>query len=81
MPAADDWLSTKTASPAPRKSYLVASDVVGVIMDVAWFEGPRIGGGLWWIMANAEFPSGAITHFAPLNGPATSVVGLTGKAV
>lgn len=67
MSAAEDWISTKVASPIPRKPYLVATQSVGVIADVAWFEGPRAGGGLWWVMTNADFPASAVTHFAALN--------------
>lgn len=69
MPAADDWISIKVASPIPGQSYLVASEVVGIVMDVAFFTGPRPGGGLWWTMTNAEFPSTAITHWAALREP------------
>jgi hypothetical protein len=67
--AADDWIETKKASPIPGRPYLVASRQVGTVMDVAFFEGPRPSGGLWWIMSNAEFPSSAVTHWAPLNEP------------
>ena len=65
--ATDEWLSTRIASPMPRRPYLVASQVIGEVMDVAFFEGPRPSGGLWWVMTNTEFPSTAITHFAALN--------------
>ena len=70
MQAAEDWIEMKLASPLPGHSYLVASEVVGPVMDVAFFTGARPGGGLWWTMTNAEFPSTAITHFAALVGPA-----------
>ena len=69
MSAAEDWIATKVASPVPGKPYLVASKAVGVVMDVAFFEGPRPSGDLWWIMTNAEFPSTAVTHFAALIEP------------
>ncbi len=68
MNAAENWISTKVASPMPKRTYLVASQQVGEVQDVAFFEGPRPAGGLWWIMTNTEFPSVSITHFAALNG-------------
>ena len=67
MFAAEEWLSLKIASPVPRRAYLVASESIGSVLDVAFFEGPRPSGGLWWIMTNVEFSSSAVTHFAPLN--------------
>ena len=67
--AAEDWISIKVASPVPRKPYLVAAQSVGVIADVAWFEGLRAAGGLWWVMTNADFPASAVTHLAALNMP------------
>jgi hypothetical protein len=67
--AADDWLSLKVASPMPGRCYLVAAEIVGTVMDVAWFEGPRPQGGLWWVMGGIEFPHAAIRYFAPLNPP------------
>ena len=69
MTAAEDWIEIKRASPIPGRSYLVASWAVGATMDVAFFTGPRPGGGLWWTMTNAEFPSSAVTHFAALHEP------------
>lgn len=69
MQATENWIEMKRASPLPGRSYLVASEVVGIVMDVAFFTGARPGGGLWWTMTNAEFPSAAITHWATLVEP------------
>ncbi len=67
--AAENWIKIKEATPIPWRSYLVASETVGTVMDVAFFTGPRPSGGLWWTMTNAEFPSTAISHWAALVEP------------
>ncbi len=64
-----EWFDLKKVSPIPRRSYLIASKTVGTVMDVAFFEGPKPSGGLWWILGDIELSSSSITHFAALNEP------------
>lgn len=73
--AAEEWYDINVCCPIPGRSYLVASRGVGIVMDVAFFTGPKPGGGLWWTMANIEFQSSAITHWAALIGPETPELG------
>lgn len=67
--AAEEWHETRRVTPLPGRTYLVATRGVGVVMDVAFFSGPRPDGGLWWVMTNADFPSSAVTHWAVLVEP------------
>ena len=53
----------------PGRSYLVVTEIVGTVMDVAFFNGVRSGGGLWWTMGNIDFPSSTVAYWAYISEP------------
>lgn len=53
--------------PEVGASYLIEAEYgAGVVHDVAFYQGKRPDGSLWWVMGNVEIDSRCITHFAEI---------------
>ena len=63
------WYGLKKASPLPGRSYLVASESIGTVYDVAFFNGKSASGGLWWTLTDIDFPANLITHWCYIENP------------
>lgn len=63
-----DWKRISTL-PTTGKSYLVRTVAVGPVYDVAFFNGKRSDGSLWWTLGNVDIDAKSITHWADINEP------------
>jgi hypothetical protein len=63
-----DWQKIRKP-PEPGKSYLVRATAVGPIYDVAFFNGRRPDGSMWWTLGNIDLDARSITHWADINEP------------
>jgi len=60
---------TKNTLPEPGRSYLIRTLSVVPVYDVAFFQGRRSDGALWWVVTNVDIDPGSITHYAEIEEP------------
>lgn len=59
--------------PKPGRSYLIRTEAVGPVYDVAFYNGLRKDGSHWWTLTNIEIDARSITHWAEINEPGDEV--------
>ena len=63
------WTRVTSAIPDLGRSYLVRAEAVGPVYDVAFFNGTRKDGSLWWTLGNVDIDAKSITHWAEITEP------------
>lgn len=69
MNATGPWTDI-SVPPVGRRSYLILANYDGIeTCDVAFFEGRRPDGSLWWVLGNVEIAHSCIRMYAEINWP------------
>lgn len=69
MTATGPWTPINKIDLVPGRCYLIPSQMVGPVLDVAFYEGKKPDGSPWWVMGDVDINPQSIIKVAELYLP------------